>query len=429
MQERLRYSRTAIALHWGIALLIAFTFGLGQRTEDLPRGAALFAVFQLHKSIGITILLLSLWRLGVRLSGSHPPPLETSGATARAARIVHWLFYVIMIGVPLTGWLIVSTSKTRLPTLLYGLIPWPHLPVSGKILHELAEEVHGAVAQYGIALLLFLHIAGAVRHQILLKERLVERMLPVRRASAVTIAAILATILGTYAIGRFVPVAETLGGVSVTTAKAPAAPRSSQSKVPAVPVALANETDSQADDAAEDEVEGNEKPLATKWTVLPGGRLGFALTVSGQQVSGRFARWDATIDLDPDAPEGGSIRATIDLASVASGDGERDSMLASSDFFAIAAHPRATFASRDIRRLGGNRYQARGTLTIKGVSKPLTLPFTLAASGDTAKVSGSAALDRRSFNVGEGQFSGTEQIGGDVTVPLAFSARRVSAQP
>ncbi len=422
----IRYSRAAMSLHWIVALLLLFNFGLGERTEHLPRGAALFTVFQLHKSIGITILALSLWRLGLRVWGTRPAP-ASAGPTHVLASAVHWLFYAIMIGAPVTGWLLVSTATTRIPTFLFGIIPLPHLPVSGAAIHDIAEEVHKLLAIPGIPILLALHVAGAVRHQWLLKHALVERMVPVRRAGLGTIALLFATLAAAFAIGRYAPVAETLARVGDERPKVAqtvpvATPRLVPSQIEAAPAALdkGNETA-----ALTDEQEGDEQPVVKRdWLVLPGGTLSFAIDVSGQRITGSFSRWSAEIVLDPADTEGGRIAATIDLASVGSGDSERDSMLAGGDFFATASNPRASFASRDIRRLAGNRYEARGILTIKGVSRPLRLPFTLELEGDRAQAIGSASFDRRNFNVGEGQFSGIEEIGGSVTVTLNFSAQR-----
>jgi cytochrome b561/polyisoprenoid-binding protein YceI len=421
-----RYSRTAMMLHWSLALLIIFAFGLGQRTEDLPRGASLFAVFQLHKSIGITILALSLWRLGLRIWGNHPPALET-GLTAWLAKAVHWLFYAIMIGAPMTGWLLVSTAKTKIPTLLFGVIPLPHLPVSGEAVHGIAEEVHKLLSVPGIPLLLLLHVAGAIRHQVLLKEPLVERMVPSRKAGLGTIVAMFAVLAATFSLGKFAPIAETISGTLPMPSAVPI-------PIAPVPTVETNETapttvqEGNESAAMADETEGDEAPVVSRnWTIMPGGSLGFTVTVSGQTVQGSFKRWNAEIELDPEDTKDGRIAATIDLASVGSGDAERDGMLAGSDFFATSAHPRASFSARDIRKLGGNRFEARGTLTLKGVSRPLRLPFTLDIDGDRARAKGRASFDRRSFKVGEGQFEGTEEVGGDVRVSLDFRARRKPA--
>ena len=124
---RSRYATVAIVLHWLIALAIAAQVSIAWRMDSkTPEG---FALTQLHKSIGVTILVLSILRLGWRLT--NPPPPEPPGL-ARWERVssqaVHWAFYGIMIGMPLTGWLMVSASKTQIPTLLYGVVPWPNIP-------------------------------------------------------------------------------------------------------------------------------------------------------------------------------------------------------------------------------------------------------------------------------------------------------------
>ena len=113
-----RYSRVAMLLHWLIAACFAFQIGLGWRM-DAPRGPQTFAVYQLHKSVGITILLLTLIRLAWRLTKPAPAfPSTMSPLEKRLAAIVHAGFYMLLIGLPLTGWLIVSSSKTGVPTFL-----------------------------------------------------------------------------------------------------------------------------------------------------------------------------------------------------------------------------------------------------------------------------------------------------------------------
>lgn len=123
-----RYSYTAITLHWLIALLLAFQIALGWALEG-NNSPELFARYQLHKSVGITILLLSFARLAARLFTSRPPASDGPAWTRALAGTVHWLFYLVMILGPITGWLLVSTARIQVPTLLYGIVPWPHLPV------------------------------------------------------------------------------------------------------------------------------------------------------------------------------------------------------------------------------------------------------------------------------------------------------------
>src|SRR6202008_3571075 len=125
---RTRYTTVAIVLHWAIAVLIAANLYLGWRMGFL-KGLAQFNLFPLNKSLGGPILLLSVLRLVWRLV-SPPPELPASLQPweRAASSAVHWAFYVIMIGMPLSGWIVVSTSPLNIPTLLYHLVPWPHFP-------------------------------------------------------------------------------------------------------------------------------------------------------------------------------------------------------------------------------------------------------------------------------------------------------------
>ena len=163
------------------------------------------------------------------------------------------------------------------------------------------------------------------------------------------------------------------------------------------------------------------------WTVdKAGSRVAFRTAMSGTAIDGRFQRWDARIQFDPKNLGASKVTATIDLASVTTGDQTRDEALPSSDWFAIAKFPRASFVSRAITPAGPNRYVAAGDLMLRGVKRPVNLPFTLAINGDVAKMTGSVALDRTAFGVGQGQFKTGATVDTKVTVNIAVAARRAS---
>ena len=191
-----RYSRGAILLHWLIAFALAIELAVG---FGMPRDASGFALFQFHKSLGITILVLTLVRIGWRLAYKSPPALE-GGLGGLLAKGVHLLLYVFMIGAPLTGWAVVSTSPIEVPTVLWGVLPLPHLPLD-KALGEVFEEGHEIIAFLGMALFV-LHVAGALRHHFLMKDAIMARMSP--RGSAGIGLALLAGVLvahfGTVAV-------------------------------------------------------------------------------------------------------------------------------------------------------------------------------------------------------------------------------------
>src|SRR5690349_19302725 len=147
-----RYSNVAIALHWLIALALGFQLALGFAMPKDERG---FALFQFHKSVGVTIFLLTVLRLIWRFT-HRPPQAVEGGFQGLLAKTVHTLLYAFMIVQPLTGWIMVSTDPTGIPTLLYGTIPWPHLPLPDA-LNEPMEEAHEIIAWTGAALIL-LHV-------------------------------------------------------------------------------------------------------------------------------------------------------------------------------------------------------------------------------------------------------------------------------
>ncbi|MET0363738.1 MAG: cytochrome b [Sphingobium sp.] len=189
MPVRSRYSTVAIVLHWTIALLILANLAIGWRMGFL-KGLAQFEIFQLHKSVGITVLLLSILRLGWRLT--HRPPALPPGMAAWerfAAQVTHWAFYGLMIGLPLTGWIMVSVSPYNIPTLLWKTVPWPHigflhdLPVAQKTAIDGAGATVHTIFAFGCAALIALHVAAALKHQFLSRDDLLSRMIPGRRTA------------------------------------------------------------------------------------------------------------------------------------------------------------------------------------------------------------------------------------------------------
>lgn len=413
-----RYSSVAILLHWTIALLLLFQVSLGWRLEDMPQGVGLFAAYQLHKSIGITILLLSVLRLVVRLLVRRPPPVAGHPAVVFLASAVHGLLYVVMVGAPITGWIIVSTSKIKVPTLLFGAIPWPHLPL-GAGWHDPADALHGALG-FLLVILIVLHVAGALRHH-LMRHDLLGRMLPFKSYGALSTAAAVAIVVAFAAMA-----AAKLWPFPSAAAPVPSLPAPLDNGAELANAANAVEEAANAMVASVNAIENvAEAPVPpAPWKVAAGGRLGFSADYSGSPIEGSFRTWDADILFSPDDLPNSKIGVTVDLASVDTADSQRDEMLTGSDFFDTAAHPTARFASRTITHRSGKAYRASGTLTLHGVSQPVTLDFTLDIKGDKATVSGSAAFNRTSFKVGSGEWAATDQVKDGVKVTFRFTANR-----
>lgn len=405
-----RYSLAAMLLHWTIAALLAFQISVGWALEDL--GARGFALYQLHKSVGMAILALTLLRIGVRYWKPRPPKLE-GGWQGALANAVHVGLYAFMLGAPLTGWALVSTAKVKVPTLLFGVLPLPHLPLPA-VAHEVAEGGHGLLAWLGIALLA-LHVAGALRHHLLMRDGLLWRMVPGR--SPLLLLALPALLLVGFAAGRAI-----LPGAQPTPADAPveaAAPGNIAQAEPANIAAADNAAGNAAEPTAAKEEPAGPPPA---WTVQPGGRIGFSVGNDGETISGSFSKWNAAILMDPDHPEGADIKVTIDVASASVGDAYKDGMLPGDEFFAVAAHPTATFAAKGAAATGPGRYRASGTLTLKGVSKPQTIRFTLSGKDATRTVTGSATVARAAFGVGNGDSS--KGLAPQVSIDFRFTAKK-----
>jgi len=421
-----RYARVAIALHWVIALAIVFQIILGWRMGNddhaLP-GPVAFALFQLHKSVGITILLLSLGRLAWRLTHAAPPsPAGQPGWEQLASKVVHASFYVIMIGLPITGWIVVSTSKTNIPTLLYGVIPWPHVPGLAELAaapkhqwHQVGGFGHNLLVKFTY-LLLFLHLGAVAKHQILDRDEVLSHMAPgakpgwLEPRAWLAAAALAAVIAAGY---LYWP----------TTQAAPLPPPPAPASAPAAAVPAGADTANAV--AAQTPAPTSAEPTpAGPWTVKAGSTLGFTSSWSGQAIEGAFRSWDAHIVFSPDDLTHSKIVVSVNIGSVSTGDAQRDATLPTDDWFAAAAHPKATFTATHIRKIGEGRYLADGTLDLKGVKAPLSLPFTLAIAGDTAKARGTVSIDRTHFGVGLGEWAATDSIPALVKVSFALNATR-----
>lgn len=182
-----RYTRVAIALHWLIALAILGQFASGLWMVDAVKvpetQAQAFQVYQLHKSVGLTVLVLSLVRLAWRLLHRPPPlPYGMSKGARTAAHVTHAFLYVAMIAMPLLGWAMVSASPFGFPTVVFGWFTWPHIPwffeaTDKPALEALFKSAHRYLA-YATGAALMLHVLAAMKHQFVDRDGLLSRMMP-----------------------------------------------------------------------------------------------------------------------------------------------------------------------------------------------------------------------------------------------------------
>jgi cytochrome b561 len=167
-----RYDAVAVILHWVMALGVFALIGVGLAMKhiDLPK-LRVFQLYQLHKSIGVVILLLAAVRLAWRLTHRAPPlPAAMPALERKAAPAGHVLLYLFLLGLPLSGWALASASPLNIPTVIFGLWSWPHIPfladLPDKAPVAAALKLVHAYGAYALIAVLLGHIGAALRHAV-----------------------------------------------------------------------------------------------------------------------------------------------------------------------------------------------------------------------------------------------------------------------
>jgi len=172
-----RYSHSAIALHWLLAIAIAISFSVGLYMSDLPLSPLRLKLFNWHKWAGITILTFSAVRLMWRLLRRPPPAAAMPAWQQVAAHRLHQALYVLFFAVPLAGW--TYSSAAGFPVVVFGVLPLPDLVAPDKALAAVLKLLHKYLA-YTLALLVAGHIGAALKHHFIDRDRLLARMWPGR---------------------------------------------------------------------------------------------------------------------------------------------------------------------------------------------------------------------------------------------------------
>lgn len=162
---------------------------------------------------------------------------------------------------------------------------------------------------------------------------------------------------------------------------------------------------------------------AAEYVQAPGSALTFASRYLGETFVGRFGEFDTRLRFDPARLAEARLEVSIALASASTDNTERDETLMSGDFFAVSRFPQARYVATRFRHLGGDRYAADGTLTLRGIEKPVTLSFTWTA-GPRPVLTGKATVRRLDFGVGGGDWADTSILPDEVAV-----STRVALQP
>ncbi len=389
----MRYTAVAIALHWAIAAAIFVNLGLGwwmsRAIEVAERQAAAIAAFQIHKSLGLTVLVLSVLRLAWRLSHRAPPlPASMPDWQRWAARGVQGALYLLMIVVPLSGWTYVSAqwrgdAPLHVPTLWFGLFGVPHVfdatavdAAGRKAIAARNFTAHLWLA-WSMAALLAVHAAAALRHHFLHRDDVLTSMAP-RRGAGLVIGAVVLALIGLASVSGM------RGGVD-------RAPR----------IASA----------------------AGGWIVDSGSEIAFSGTNAGTPFRGRFTRWEADLRFNPLAPNPITAAATIETASATDGDTLHDETLPLPEWFDVARYPTARFVATRISPKPGGGHTVEGALTIKDRVIPVP-PMDLVVDGDEMHIQGRFQVDRTEANLGMESDPLSEYVSRRITVEIDVRARR-----
>lgn len=378
-----RWGALARLFHWAIVLMLIGQFIMAEIAEDLPLGMEKIAVLARHKSVGITILLLAVLRLGWR--ALNPTPRAPAGAPWEhaLARGAHVALYGLLFAMPLSGWMM--SSAKNYPVSWFNVLPLPNLVPVSESIYDIMHEAHELLAT-ALLVIAAAHVLGALRHHFIKKDDVLKRMLWMAAGTSLSFG------VATAPTDAATPPATTPPAATATAATAGA---------------------------------------TQTWRFQPtGSTLTFVFEQAGAATQGRFGQFTASL-LQPIEPTArGTLSVTVDLVSLATGDTQRDSLLRGVDLFDVAKHPKAQFNVAKLAPAQQGRLMLDGVLTLRGVSKRLAIPATLqpdvTAKPRTVILQGETTLNRLDFGIGQGEWKSTEWVANAVKV--RFTLRFVAVK-
>ncbi len=163
--------------------------------------------------------------------------------------------------------------------------------------------------------------------------------------------------------------------------------------------------------------------IKANWTVdVSKSEIGFTGVQGGDTFDGSFSSFDAQIKFDPADVGNAEVLVTIDMKSVDAGDSERNEALPGKEWFFVKSFPTASFQTKDIFDLGDNKYKANGTLTLRDISKDISLPFRLDFESNAVTMTGGVSLDRSMFGIGTGMWAQEDWVDHKVDVKIKVVA-------
>lgn len=391
------YGSVTKVFHWLTALLILAAFPLGMIANNAPIGgseeiAQKVWLFSLHKTVGVTAFFTALARILWALGQPKPGLLDIENPVeVFLAHFIHWMLYIAMLIVPLSGWLHHSATTGLAPILWPFGQSLPFIPTSDAAAHFFSG-LHFFFTKV-LLVSVGLHIAGALKHAFIDRDKTLVRMLPFSRDLPVPPEQ-------PHSRVPMVVAAVIFGGAMAMGAVLGAGGKASDP----VPVVAATAAAG-----------------ANGW-VVESGMLEITITQFGNPVSGEFTGWNAVIEFDPErrgVVQVGHVRVEVPISGLTLGSVTDQAMGA--DFFDATEYPAAVYEAEIFRV--GEVYEARGVLTLKGIDMPVTLPFTLDLDNGLAKMQGRVEVQRLDFQIGA-QMPDEASLKFAVGVEVRLTARR-----
>lgn len=366
-------------LHWSMAAMLLAMVGAGlvmARAAETAAasgdfsarvlGLSIFEAYQLHKSVGVVLFALVLFRLVWRLTYRSPELPSAMPRTERLAALgTHAILYALMLTMPLTGWLLASASPLGIPTLVFGVLPLPH-PIGPDA--DTEAVLSGLHLAGGLALLALagLHVAAALKHHFIDRDDVLRAMLP------------------SLDLRRWLLLGTAVLLLSAATGSGPA--------------------EAQA-----------------RWVVVPeDSAIGFTVNIGGSEATGGFETWTAAIVFDPETPASGTVEVAVDTASVFIDAAQARSAISGPDWLAVRTYAEAQFSAVGFDWNDAGELVIDGTLTLLGTARPLTLSGRLDVKGANAVATVSGTIERLEHGIGDA----SPAVSQEVTVTVTLTAIR-----
>lgn len=343
-----RYSKTAIALHWIMAIIIIFSIvsGFLIYLQWVKSESFLFDIYQWHKSLGVVALGLFCLRLIWRFTHKPPQLIGLSNIEARKAKLGHIALYCLMLAMPVSGWLMVSSSDTGIPTIVFDLFKFPHFPIDqNKNINFVANQTHFYLS-ICLALLVLGHISLAIIHQ-RNGIKILQRIMPRSYFNYLG--------LGAVSIGLLLALFN----------------NGSANKQKQITAQIPSITHSES---------------ALKFSGVHAEKL----------FKGVFKQWHLVTDYQTTQKNLQKFVLTIQTASAYTGNPFYDETLKEDDWLDVKNHPEIVFIGNNFKKTSSTTFQINGNLNIKNISQPLTITVNTEVNGLSAKLT----LSRLKLGIG-----------------------------